>query len=81
MVTTEKARVYKYVLDMANTMDIPPSIYETYHGSTLEYWKRQWFLIRQRKVHVCIISQQIYKKHKFCYYMIMHISKFCINQT
>ena len=81
MVSTEKARVYKSVLDMTNTMDIPPSIYETYHGSTLEYWKRQWFLIRQRKVHGCIIRQQIFNKHRLCYYMIMHISKYCINQN
>jgi len=44
MVSTEKARVYKMVLDMGNTMNIPPSIYESYHGSTLEYWSRQWFL-------------------------------------
>jgi len=80
MVSTEKARVYKMVLDMGNTMNIPPSIYESYHGSTLEYWSRQWFLIRRQNVHKCVLRQLIFKKHNLCYYMIMHISKFGINQ-
>lgn len=80
MVITEKSVMYKIVLHKSHQLSIPTTIYTPYRKSTLLYWKRQYFLIRSRIVHNCILRQLIFNKQGLDHYMSLHISKLCINQ-
>jgi hypothetical protein len=81
MVSTEKAKMYKFVLQQSYRQSIPTTIYTPYHKSTLAYWREQWFKIRQHNAHKCLLRHVIYRKFNVDFYLAMHISKFCINQN
>jgi hypothetical protein len=80
MVSTEKAKMYRFVLHQSHMQSIPTTIYTPYHKSTLFYWRQQWFKIRQHIVHKCLLRHVICRKYNVGFYLAMHISKFCINQ-
>ena len=78
MVSTEKAKLYKFVLHQSHVQSIPTTTFRHYQKSTLAYWRRQWFNIRQHIAHKCLLRHVIYRKFNIDFYMAMHISKFCI---
>ena len=81
MVITEKAKMYRFVLQQSRLQSIPATTRAPYHKSTLSHWRDQWFKIRQHIVHKCLLRHVICRKFNVDFYLAMHISKFCINQN
>ena len=81
MVITEKAKMYRFVLQQSRLQSIPTTTRAPYHKSTLSHWRDQWFKIRQHIVHKCLLRHVICRKFNVDFYLAMHISKFCINQN